>query len=393
MLNKSGMFGALAALALVAACGSGGGEEEVELQVVTVYSPHGREMLQAFEKQFEAANPGVDMQWVDMGSQEVFDRIRSERANPQADVWWGAPAPLFEQAAGDSLLERFVPTWAGALPADAKSPQGLWHGNYLTPEVIAYNSAAIPAAQAPQDWDDVLAPQWKGKVLIRDPMASGTMRTIFGMVIDRSLRATGDTAQGFQWLRRLDGQTKEYVLNPTMLYQKLARQEGLVTLWDMPDIEIIKKQYNYPIDYVIPRSGTPLLVDAVAVVRGAPNAEMARQFVEFIGSNPALVPAARDFFRLPARNGLSRGLAPRAPARRPRADPSRAHRLESPAAAGPRLDALLGRARPQPGPAVKANPPTRSRPRYGWPMPIRITAGHRAVRLRERMMPSEKLNR
>jgi iron(III) transport system substrate-binding protein len=289
---------ALALLALTAACGGGGGDGG---QVVTVYSPHGREMLTAFKAQFEAANPGFTLETVDMGSQEVFDRIRSERANPQADVWWGAPAPLFEQAAADSLLERFVPTWAGALPAEAKSAAGLWHGQYLTPEVIAYNSAAVPAAQAPQDWDDVLDPRWKGQVLIRDPMASGTMRTIFGMVIDRSLRATGDTAQGFAWLRRLDGQTREYVLNPTMLYQKLARQEGLVTLWDMPDIEIIKKQYNYPIDYVIPRSGTPLLVDAVAVVKGAPNAEGARRFVEFIGGNPALAAAARDYFRLPAR--------------------------------------------------------------------------------------------
>ena len=289
---------ALVLLALAAACGGGGDGG----QTVTVYSPHGREMLTAFKQQFEAANPGVTVETVDMGSQEVFDRIRSERANPQADVWWGAPSPLFEQAAADSLLERFVPTWAGTLPADAKSPQGMWHGNYLTPEVIAYNSAAIPAAEAPQDWDDVLDPRWKGQVLIRDPMASGTMRTIFGMVMDRSLRATQDTAQGWTWLRRLDGQTREYVLNPTMLYQKLARREGLVTLWDMPDIEIIKKQYNYPIDYVIPASGTPLLVDGVAVVRGAPNAELAKRFVEFIGSNAALAPAARDFFRLPARN-------------------------------------------------------------------------------------------
>ena len=298
MLNRRGRLGAAAGLALLAACGGGGDAG----QVVTVYSPHGREMLQAFEQRFEALHPGVDVQTIDMGSQEVFDRIRSERANPQADVWWGAPAPLFEQAAGDSLLERFVPTWAGALPAEAKNPQGLWHGNYLTPEIIAYNSQAVPAAQAPQDWDDVLDPKWKGKVLIRDPMASGTMRTIFGMIIDRSLRTTGDTAQGFAWLRRLDGQTREYVLNPTLLYQKLARQEGVVTLWDLPDIEMIKAQHNYPIDYVIPRSGTPLLVDAVAVVRGAPNAEMARQFVEFIGSDAALVPAAREFFRLPARN-------------------------------------------------------------------------------------------
>ncbi|HEX2093032.1 MAG TPA: extracellular solute-binding protein [Longimicrobiaceae bacterium] len=290
----------LAALTL-AACSSGGDNGR---ETLTIYSPHGEEMLDVFEKLYEQSHPGVDVQTVDMGSQEVLDRLRSERANPQADVWWGAPAPTFEDAARDSLLERFVPTWAGALPPEAKSAQGLWHGTYLTPEVIAYNTEAVPSTEVPRDWDEVLDPKWRGKVLIRDPMASGTMRTIFGMVIHRSIRATGDTAQGFEWLRRLDAQTKEYVLNPTMLYQKLARREGVVTLWDMPDIETLKAKTKFPIDYVIPRSGTPLLVDAVAVVRGAPNPERAREFVEWVGETETVVRAARESFRLPARTDI-----------------------------------------------------------------------------------------
>ncbi|HEV2146897.1 MAG TPA: extracellular solute-binding protein [Longimicrobiaceae bacterium] len=289
---------ALLALGL-AGCAGGDGRE-----TLVVYSPHGREMLQAFEQRFEELHPDVDVQTVDMGSQEVLDRLRSERANPQADVWWGAPATTFEDAARDSLLERFVPTWAGALPQDAKSARGFWHGTYLTPEVIAYNTQAVSPEEVPQDWDDVLDPKWRGKVLIRDPMASGTMRTIFGMVVDRGIRETGDTAAGFEWLRRLDAQTKEYVLNPTLLYQKLARQEGVLTLWDMPDIETLKANTRFPIDYVIPRSGTPLLVDAVAVVRGSDNPELARRFVEWVGSQEALLPAAREFHRLPARGDV-----------------------------------------------------------------------------------------
>ena len=295
--TKGSMMRRTAALAavLLAACGDG-------RETLTVYSPHGRDMLQAFEKRYEALHPEVDVQTVDMGSQEVLDRLRSERANPQADVWWGAPAGTFEDAARDSLLARFTPTWAAGLPADAKDDGGYWYGTYVTPEVIAYNSAVVSAADAPKDWDEVLDPKWKGKVLIRDPMASGTMRTIFGMIVDRSVRATGDTAQGFQWLRRLDAQTKDYVLNPTLLYQKLARQEGLITLWDMPDIDALAGKY--PIAYVFPRSGTPLLVDAVAVVRGAPNAKRAREFAEFVGGTPAVVAAARDFARLPARTDI-----------------------------------------------------------------------------------------
>lgn len=285
------------ALLLIAAC-SGDGRTPL-----VVYSPHGADLLRAVEQRYEQLHPTVDVQWVDMGSQEVLDRLRSEKANPQADVWFGAPAETFAQGAADGLLQPSAPSWAEQV-REHSEPRGLYHGIYLTPEVIAYNTDAVSAAEAPKDWDAVLDPRWKDRVLIRDPLASGTMRTIFGMIIQRGLRATGDTAAGFDWLRRLDAQTKEYVLNPTLLYQKLARGEGVLTLWTMPDIELLKAKTGYPIDYVFPTSGTPLVVDAVGVVQGAPNAEGARAFVEFVGDVPAMLLAAREFHRLPARADL-----------------------------------------------------------------------------------------
>lgn len=290
---------ALALTACTLACAGDDGRTPL-----VVYSPHGRELLAAFEEQFEAANPTIDVQWLDMGSQSVLDRVRSEKANPQADVWWGGPAPLFESAAQEGLLEEYRPQWAGALDASARDDQGFWHGTYLTPMVIAYNSQAVPTSDVPRDWDAVLDPKWAGKVLIRDPLESGTMRTIFGMIVSRSVRETGDTAAGFAWLRKLDAQTKEYVVNPTLLYQKLARQDGVVTLWDMPDLDELVARTNLPIDYVFPTSGTPVPVDAIAIVKNAPNAELAKQFVEYVGDTPAVLHAARTFYRLPARTDV-----------------------------------------------------------------------------------------
>ena len=183
---------------------------------LVIYSPHGRELLTALEQRFEALHPDVDVRWMDMGSQEVLDRLRSERANPQADLWFGGPSPLFARGERDSLLQPIAPD----------QPQ--YVSVYRTPAVIEYSSAALTAAEAPHDWDDVLLPKWRGKLLLRDPLASGTMRAIFEMIVMRSLQRTGDTAQGMAWLRRLDAQTKEYVLNPALLHTKLERQEGLI---------------------------------------------------------------------------------------------------------------------------------------------------------------------
>jgi len=52
------------------------------------------------------------------------------------------------------------------------------------------------------------------------------MRAVWGYILSRSLRETGDTTAGFAYLRRLDGQNKEYVQNPALVSEKIARQEG-----------------------------------------------------------------------------------------------------------------------------------------------------------------------
>src|SRR2546422_11720679 len=120
------------------------------------------------------------------------------------------------------------------------------------------------------------------------------------MMLERGLKQTGDTATGFQWLRRLDAQTKEYVLNGPLLDQKIVRQEGLVTIWDLPDI-LLNRRDGLPLGYRFPRSGTPVIEDAIGVVRDAPHPAAARAFVQYGGNVEAQLLATREAYRLPAR--------------------------------------------------------------------------------------------
>jgi iron(III) transport system substrate-binding protein len=270
---------------------------------VVIYSPHGRDQLELLEQAFERHRPDVDVRWLDMGSQEILDRLRFERVNPQADVWFGGPASIFDRGIEDSVLAPYRPVWAGRVAPNRAGPGDLYYPVYLTPAVIAYNSRAVSEKSAPQDWDGVLEPRWKDKVIIRDPMASGTMRAIWGLILERSIRRTGDTAQGMAWLRRLDGQTKTYTISPALLYEKLARQEGLISLWDLQDI-LITRSKGLPLGYVFPRSGTVVIDDAIGLVRGSRHADAARAFIDFVGGSEALLLAARVVYRLPARTDL-----------------------------------------------------------------------------------------
>lgn len=270
---------------------------------IVVYSPHGRDQLTLLERAFEAQHPTVDLRWLDMGSQEVLDRLRFERVNPQADVWFGGPTTLFNRGVADTLLAPYRPVWARAVDAGSVGPNDFYYPVYKTPAVIAYNNRAVSEAEAPKDWDDVLAPRWHDQVLIRDPMASGTMRAIWGLILSKSVHETGDTARGMAWLRRLDSQTRAYTLNPAILDEKLARQEGLVTLWDLPDI-LISRSKGMPFGYRFPTSGTVVIDDAVALVRGSRHPEAAKAFIDFVGGAQAQLLAAREVFRLPARTDL-----------------------------------------------------------------------------------------
>ncbi len=286
----------LALAVLAASCGDG-------RTPLVVYSPHGRDLLMLMEKSYEAKHPKVDVRWLDMGSQEVYDRVRSEAANPQADVWFGGPQTIFSRGASEGLLAPFRPSWAGAVPAASRAAGDLYFGSYRTAPVLVYNSQAVKREEAPADWDDLLDPRWKGKILIRDPLASGTMRTLFGMILARSVKETGNPDRGWQWLRRLDVQTKEYVQNPALLMEKLNRREGLITVWELTDM-LWQAKRGAPLGYRFARSGAPVIDDSVGLVKGAKHPAEAREFIEYVGSVEAQELAAREAFRLPARTDI-----------------------------------------------------------------------------------------
>ena len=275
-----------------------------------IYTPHGQDLLRDFVNQYKQKYPEADVQFLDMGSREILERVRVERNRPQGDLWWGAAHTTFQTAADENLLAEFRPSWADKVPESARDPQGRWFGTYETPQVIVYNTEAVSPTEAPHDWDDVLDPKWHDKILIRSPYPSDTMRAIFGAMIWRSLKDTGSPDKGYEWLRKLDANVHEYTADGTLLMQKLARREGLISLWDMPDVRLSKEQKNFPVAYSLPASGTPVVTDGIAIIKGTQHEEEARRFYEFVTTPESLVYAAHKYYRIPARTDLDRSRLP-----------------------------------------------------------------------------------
>jgi iron(III) transport system substrate-binding protein len=237
---------------------------------------------------------------ITLGAQAALDRLRAEKSNPQAGFLWGGTLQGLQQAANEGLLAPSNPMQANLIDASRKDPQGRWFAEMLLPEVIIYNHDLLKADQAPRDWDDLITPPFKEKIVIRDVMPSGTMRTIYSAMIYRQLAATGSVDAGYEWLKKLDANTAVYTPTPDDMYLKLDRGVGTVTLWNLQDALIQPTKNNRPWSYVIPASGVPVLLDGVGVVNNPKSMQAALDFENFLLETKLQAQLAKDYYQIPA---------------------------------------------------------------------------------------------
>ncbi|MBP2242262.1 iron(III) transport system substrate-binding protein [Cytobacillus eiseniae] len=286
-----------------------GGEKAAENSgKLVIYTARDQTVVDQVVGMFNEKYPDIQVDVLTMGAQQVLERIRGEKSNPQADFWWGGTQSAFMTGANEDLLESFKPSFDASILPEHKDAEGRWYGEMLLPEVIMINSDMLAKDEAPQDWDDLLDSKWKDQIIIRGVLASGTMRTIYSAMIH--VQGADNPEAGYEWLKKLDANTKEYAQDPTNLYLKLARQEGSISLWNLQDILLQKNEHNQPFDFVYPESGAPILVDAVGLVKDAKNLENAKVFYEFLFDPETRATLAEDLYQIPTRTDIDQDQMP-----------------------------------------------------------------------------------
>ena len=296
---------AILSLAIFVSACSSPETKQSQTDTVVVYSPHGPEMGKDYEKLFEEAYPNIDLQWLDMGSQDVYNRINAEQQRPACDVWWGGPSTMFMKASQQGLLAPYSPTWAAGVSEGFKDPDHQWYGTYNTPIAIMFNNRQYTHDTVPQTWNDLLTPEWNQKIALRFPLPSGTMRTFIGSVM---LREGSDDA-GIAWLKQLHSATVEYPKSPQLLFDKMKRTPELVSVWIAPDAVMQRERNGYPFDFHIPKQA-PVLTEGIALVANAPHPNSAQLFYEFVTTQEALVHQAQSYAKMPSRNDIDKSLLP-----------------------------------------------------------------------------------
>jgi putative spermidine/putrescine transport system substrate-binding protein len=107
------------------------------------------------------------------------------------------------QAKTDGLIQPYkVATWDG-IPATAKDPDGYWYGDYYGVLSFEVNTAVVK--NVPQDWSDLLKPEYKGQVaLAGDPTVSNQATSGVWAAGIASGGSLDDAQPGLDFFKRLN---------------------------------------------------------------------------------------------------------------------------------------------------------------------------------------------
>ena len=162
--------------------------------------------------------------------------------------------------------------------AGTKDPEGYWADTYTNSLALSYNTRMVSQDKIPQRWDDLLAPQWKGKRIAIDTEPYEWF--------DAVLRVMGKE-KGREFLRRFGEQELVVVRGNNLRAQQLAAGEFPFGFSYAHQIDRMRKN-NAPVDWIKSEHIFVVnLLHPVFISAKAANPNAARLFAEFCLSKEA----------------------------------------------------------------------------------------------------------
>lgn len=285
-------------ISFTAACGGTGSSGSGD-RTVTVYSADGLDNW--YKSQFEKfkAKTGIAVNVVAAGSGEVVNRVEKEQSNPQADLVVTLP-PFIQKADAAGLLQPSGVDTA-AIPAADKDPNGKYvtlADNYLN---FIANNSVDPANLT---WDDLLKPEYKGKLQYSTPGQAGDGTAV--LILLQQLRGK----QGaLDYLKQLQTNNVGPSASTGKLQPKVDKGELLIANGDvqMNTESITSKGSKFTIFFPASADGkraTVAVPYVMGLAKGAPHSAAAKKLMEYLLSKEVQQTLGSDAFAVSARTDL-----------------------------------------------------------------------------------------
>lgn len=145
---------------------------------VTIYSATDQAQAQAALDAFAKKYPGIRVDYNDIGTNGVYNRIISEAAAKQmsGDIFWTSAMDQGVKLAADGYLETYKSPETPSLPSWAVY-KDLVYATSIEPIGMIYNKTALPEDKVPQTRADLIkfisSGEYDGRLATFDPEKSG----------------------------------------------------------------------------------------------------------------------------------------------------------------------------------------------------------------------------
>ncbi|MGE0226098.1 MAG: ABC transporter substrate-binding protein [Acetobacteraceae bacterium] len=246
-----------------------------------------RPIVAAFEKTY----PGIEVQYSRAsGNDNALKIINEARARrPMADLVDGSTA--FVALVDTGLIAEYRPAEAARYPADRKDPQGLWTAPNVYYFTAAYNTNLVKASDAPQTYDDLLDPKWKGKMAWTYDLTVGGPPGFINNIL-----TTRGQEKGMEYLKAFAKQ--QPVVIPAaqrVVLDKAISGEYPIALMTLSYHSTISAAQGAPIQW-LKMPPMVMSVNTVSLLKNAPHPNAAKLLIEFLLSRQGQeIMAANDY--------------------------------------------------------------------------------------------------
>ncbi|RKK05732.1 extracellular solute-binding protein [Pseudoroseomonas wenyumeiae] len=222
---------------------------------------------------FRKLHPGVTVDWVRGGTNQILPRLRAEIAagSPRADVLLLADSLTFEGLKKEGLLRPSPDVDTGATPAMVHDPDRTYFGTKLMTTGIVMNTRA---PFTPKSWADLLRPEARDMTAMPSPSVSGAA----GIHIQTLAQ---DPKLGWDYIEKLAKAGIQPRGGNGAVLQSVAGGErafGIVVDY-MPIREAAK---GAPVKYIFPEDGVSAITEPAAILKSSKNPQAAAAFISFL---------------------------------------------------------------------------------------------------------------
>ncbi len=270
-------------------------------EVLTVLSPHRREVKQEYSRAFSKWmqtqwGRTVRIQWLDVGGtskilKELESRYASRPNDPGADILFGGGLDPYLIAQEHEWLAHTplpaetleaIPAKCAGLPT--YDPGQRWFGVALSSFGIVYNRRVLARLRLaePTSWDDLGRPEYFTWVASGDPRSSGSVHMCYEII----LQARGFES-GWSLITRLCANVRRFGEGGGTAPNEVAAGEvaaGMaIDQYAQTVMDLVGRD---TVGFVLPAGATVISADPIALLRNAPEPDLGRRFIEFVLSEP-----------------------------------------------------------------------------------------------------------